>query len=163
MSKYQDYTPDTSKDKPVGFSLYGMDFDCQPAIPFGIITDFADKIGAFSNTPEGVEDADEIGVEALREIVTAVDDLFRTAIIDPVQYQEWVALQRDPKRIVRMKTLLDISMNLLDQYMADEEGNERPTGRRSSKRSGKASRGAGSRGGASRGTSTYTRSEPTAV
>lgn len=157
MGKYQDYTPDTSKDKDVGFTLYGIDFDCHPALPFGVITDIADKFATFSGGDEGDDDA--VAATKLREILGAVDDLFRMAIIDSDQYQEWVLLQRDPKRVVRLSTLMEISQGLLDQYMADEEGNDRPTGHQSSKRSGKKSRGVASRAGASRTTSTYTRSE----
>lgn len=162
MGKYQDYTPDLSKHKAVGFSLYGIDFDCQPALPFGVITDFADKFASLQITEE---DAAEIekdpskGTDSLKMIMDAVDELFSTAIIEPEQYDEWQKIIRDPKRVVLMSTLMDIAMDLLDQYMTDEAGNDRPTGSRSSKRSGKKSRGAGSVAGARPATSTYTRSE----
>lgn len=161
MGKYQDYTPDTSKDKAVGFTLYGIDFDCHPALPFGVITDFADKFTAFteSGPADGADEDATVGATMLRDILGAVDDLFRTAIVDPVKYQEWVVLQRDPQRVVKMSTLMDISQDLLDQYMTDEAGNDRPTGHQSSKRSGKKSRGDASRAGAPREVSTYTRSE----
>lgn len=165
MSKYQDYTPDTSKETPKGFSLYGMDFDCHTSLPFGVIADFADTFSGFGlMTEEDTEDADEnlqVGASMLKQIVGAVDGLFRTAIVDESQYQAWVELQHDPKRVVKMSTLLNICLGLLDAYMTDEEGDDRPTGGRSSKRSGKKSRGAVSKAGASRAVSTYTRSEPT--
>jgi hypothetical protein len=139
--------------EPVEFTLEylikgkptSMVFHCRPAVPVGILMEFA-AVG-------GSDPEDE---KANARAMELIQDIFRVAIVED-EINEWERLTREPDVAIDVELYSEIASWLAEQYTA------RPTGASSSGTAPAGSHGTGSTDGASAEVLTYSRPEHPAL
>lgn len=155
----KDFTPKTRKEQ-IEFKLYGHVFTCRPMVQSGIVLGFLDLVDLMG--AEEDENVDEgQGLEQIRQIMVAVNNLFEAALPD-AEFAAWVEMRESKDKIIDLPSLIEIATWLAGKYAEGSFG-ERPTGGPSEGGSFKKSRGNGSTAGARPKALTYSRPEPTSL
>lgn len=92
-------------DEPLSFKLYGEEFHCHPAIQGKVMLEIAKRAGNEENTAEAA---------------ALVDSFFEIALL-PDSLVRFNKLLQDPKKIVSVEVLSEITAWLMSEY------SQRPT------------------------------------
>ena len=88
-------------EEPLSFKLHGEEFQCWPELQGKVLLELA------------ANSAEESGAAAAK----TVTDFFRHALL-PESFERFEALSEDPKRIVKVETLAEITAWLVEEYSA---------------------------------------------